>query len=153
MAVARTLNVPDAGTRRLPSIDKGIWGYLATSAFARVSHSLGAGSGLLQFLLSAGDFPDRSEAVTLGRHFCARNAPYGSNESINPLKLQQNGAPSERGLSAFSITVPSQCLRRRPCLVELSIDFTRSNRFDEFNPDKPFAIDRNRMRASFFGSA
>jgi hypothetical protein len=60
---------------------------------------------------------------------------------------------SERGSSALdSLEVPLQCLRRRPSLVEIAFEFVRSSIFGEFNPDEPSAIERNRMRASCFGS-
>jgi hypothetical protein len=96
MAAVRTLNASDAGTRRSPSIDKGIQGCEGRSALAEGNPSLGAGSGLLQFLLSWDGLSDGSEAVPLERYFWARNALYGLNVSINLLKLLQNDAPSER---------------------------------------------------------
>jgi len=103
MAPVRTLNASDAGTRRSPSIDKGIWGCEGTSALAAGNPSLGAGGELLLFLFSGGGFPDGSEAVPLERHFWVRNALYGSNYLTNPLKLQNNGAPSERTTSHLAL--------------------------------------------------
>jgi hypothetical protein len=44
----------------------------------------------------AGEFRNHLNATSLEKHFSIRNAPYCLGDSGNQLKLQQNGAPSER---------------------------------------------------------
>ena len=94
MAAVRTLNLSGVGTRRSRSIDKRIWGCEGTSASATVSRMMGKVRGLLLLPPSGGGLADGSKAISLERHFWARNAPY--NDPTSLLKLQQMPAPSER---------------------------------------------------------
>jgi hypothetical protein len=97
MAVVWTFNVPDAGTRRVFSIEDRIWDGQRTSVSATVGRTLGASRGVRgQIRTRGGRLGEDFKAASLQRHFWARNAPYAVKDRGNPLKLQQMRPPSER---------------------------------------------------------
>jgi len=97
MAVVWTFNVPDARTRRVFSIEDGIWDCQRTSVSATVGRTLGASRGVpRQIRTRGGDLGDDFKVASLQRHFWARNAPYAVKDRGNPLISQQMRPPSER---------------------------------------------------------
>jgi hypothetical protein len=140
MPLAWTLDVPRLGADRNFAIKEVICRTGQTSLPATIVGRMLDGSsdeGFVRKRISREEL-NRS---SLERYFRAGNAPNAVKDHRNLFKLQQNGAPSERSSSAFSLKVPLQCLGRRPCLVEILSHFVRHRIFDEFNPDEPFAID------------
>ncbi len=97
MAVVWTFNVPDAGSRRVFSIEDRIWDCQRTSGSATVGRTLGTSRGVLrQIRTRGGGLGDNFKGASLQRHFWVRNAPYALKDPDNPLKLQQMRPPSER---------------------------------------------------------
>jgi hypothetical protein len=97
MAVVWTLNVPDAGTGRVFSIEDRIWDRQRTSVSTAVGRMLGASRAVPQQVRTRGGrFGEDLIAALRQMHFRARNAPYTSDDLSNPLKLQQMRPPSER---------------------------------------------------------
>ena len=97
MAVVWTFNVPNAGTRRVFSIEDRIWDGQMTSVSVTVGRMLGTSRGVLrQIRTRGGGLGDDFKAASLQRHFWVRNAPYAVKDRGNPLKSQQKRAPSER---------------------------------------------------------
>jgi hypothetical protein len=97
IAVVWTLNVPDAGTRRVFSIEDRIWDGQRTSVSAKVGRTLGTSRGVLrQIRTRGGGLGDDFEAASPQRPFWVRNAPYAVKDRGNPLKSQQMRPPSER---------------------------------------------------------
>jgi hypothetical protein len=95
MAVVWTFNVPNAGTRRVFSIEDRIWD--GTSVSATVGGTLGTSRGVpRQIRTRGGGLGDDLKAASLQRHLWVRNAPYAAEDRGNPLILQQMRAPSER---------------------------------------------------------
>src|SRR5207248_1076374 len=93
MAVVWTFNVPDAGTRRVFSIEDRIWDGHRTSA-------LGTSWGVSrQIRARGGGLGDDLQAAPLERYFWGRNAPYSLNDPGNPLISQQMRPPSERTIN------------------------------------------------------
>jgi len=100
MAVVWTFNVPNAGTRRVFSIEDRIWDGQRTSVSATVGGTLGTSRGVLrQIRTRGGGLGDDFKAASLQRHFWVRNAPYAVKDRGNPLKSQQMRAPSERTIN------------------------------------------------------
>ena len=97
MAVVWTFNVPNAGTRRVFSIEDRIWDGQMTSVSVTVGRMLGTSRGVLrQIRTRGGGLGDDFKAASLQRHFWVRNAPYAVKDRGNPLKSQQMRPPSER---------------------------------------------------------
>jgi hypothetical protein len=97
MAVVWTFNVPDAGTRRVSSIEDRIWDGQRTLVSATVGRPLGASRGVpRQIRTRGGGLGDDFKAAPLQRHFWLRNAPYALTRPRNHLITQQMRAPSER---------------------------------------------------------
>jgi len=97
MAVVSTFSVPNAGTRRVFSIEDRIWDGQRTSVSAAVGRTLGTSRGVLrQIRTRGGGLGDNFKGASLQRHFWVRNAPYALKDPDNPLKLQQMRPPSER---------------------------------------------------------
>src|SRR6266571_6061252 len=95
MAVVWTFNVPDAGTRRVFSIEDRIWDGQRTSVSATVGRTLGASRGVhRQILTRGGGLGDDFKAASLQRHLWVRNNAV--KDRSNPLKSQQMRPPSER---------------------------------------------------------
>jgi hypothetical protein len=97
MAVVWTFNVPDAGTRRVFSIEDGIWDGQMTSVSATGGRTLGASLGIhRQIRTRGGGLGDDFKAASLQRYFWVRNAPWSSGKPCNCLILRQMRPPSER---------------------------------------------------------
>ncbi len=97
MAVVSTFKVPNTGTRRVFSIEDGIWDGQRTSVSDAVGRTLGTSRGVLrQIRTRGGGLGDNFKGASLQRHFWVRNAPYALKDPDNPLKLQQMRPPSER---------------------------------------------------------
>jgi hypothetical protein len=97
MADVWAFNVPDAGTRRVFSIEDIIWDGRRTSVSATVGRTLGASQGVPPQICTRGcGLGDDFKAASLQRHFWVRNAPYAVKDRGNPLKSQQMRPPSER---------------------------------------------------------
>jgi hypothetical protein len=97
MAVVWTFNVPDAGTRRVFSIEDRIWDGQRTLVSATVGRPLGASRGVpRQIRTRGGGLGDDFKAAPLQRHFWVRNAPYALTRPRNHLITQQMRPPSER---------------------------------------------------------
>jgi hypothetical protein len=111
MAVVWTSNVPDAGTRRVFSIEDRIWDGQRSSVSATVGRTLGASRGVpRQIRTRGGGLGDDFKAASLQRHFWVRNAPYAVKDRGNPLKSQQMRAPSERtNKLTFGIEIAELC--------------------------------------------
>src|SRR5262249_16261256 len=127
MAVVLTLNVPDAATGRVFSIEDRIWDRQRTSVSTAVGRMLRARWALPQQARTRGGrFADDLIAALRQMPFRARNAPYTSDDLSYPLISQQMRPPSERVSSAFgSLKVLLKCRRWSPSFVEIAFEFVR----------------------------
>jgi len=97
MALAWSLNVPEAGAGRMFSIEDMVWDSQRTSVSATLGRTLCQSQRASRQVRTRGcGLWDDLKASPLQRYFWARNAPYVSKDPDNPLKSQQMRAPSER---------------------------------------------------------
>ena len=99
MAVVWTLNVPDAGTGRVFSIEDRIWDHQGIPVSTAVGRMLSASRAPQQLGGRGGRFGDDLIAALRQTYFCGRNAPYSLNDPDNTLKSQKMRPPSERTIS------------------------------------------------------
>jgi hypothetical protein len=125
MAVVWTFNVPDAGTRRVFSIEDRIWDGQRMSVSATVGRTLGTSRGVLrQIRTRGGGLGDDFKAASLQRHFWVRNAPYAAKDRGNSLKSQEMRPPSERTTSKSHEIGIDQLQAVKPRLVPFGLEIT-----------------------------
>jgi hypothetical protein len=125
MAVVWTFNVPDAGTRRVFSIEDRIWDGQRMSVSATVGRTLGTSRGVLrQIRTRGGGLGDDFNAASLQRHFWVRNAPYAVKDRGNSLKSQEMRPPSERTTSKSHEIGIDQLQAVKPRLVPFGLEIT-----------------------------